>query len=116
MRLPLALSRSRYKNSTHLEKHAVGFTTKLRKAYFRCCGRDKSKAVSRALPGCGSYTNRCRGFEKIAGELIRWVTESDNAPGDSTPSDIERVQNRAHDISQRVTWSEAIRNCERIEY
>jgi hypothetical protein len=109
------LSRSRYKNS-HLEKHAVGFTTKLRKGYFRGCGRDKSKAVSRALPGCGSYANPCRAFEEIAGELIRWVAESDNAPGDPAPFDIERVQHSAHDISQRVTWSETIRDRERIEH
>ena len=109
------LSRSRYKNS-HLEKHAVVFTTKLRKAYFGCCRRNKPKAVSRALPGCGSYANRCRGFEEIAGELIRWVAESDNAPRHPAPFDIERIQNGTHDIPQRVTGSETIRDRERIEH
>jgi len=98
------------------EEHAVGLAPNLREINFRCRRRNKPETVSCALLRCYRHVNGRGRLEEVAGELIDWVAESDNAPSHATPLHVERVDNRAHDVSQRVSGSQTIRNREGIEY
>lgn len=55
--------------------------------------------MSRALLGCRHHPNTRRRLEEVARELIYRIAESDNAPGHTTPLDVEGVYNRTDDIS-----------------
>jgi hypothetical protein len=72
--------------------------------------------VSGALLCCNPHLNARRSFKEVAGELINWIAESDNAPSHATPLYVKGVDDRAHNISQRVGGGQAIRNREGIEY
>jgi hypothetical protein len=99
-----------------LEERAVGLSPDLGEVDFRCRTGNKPETVSRALLSCCCYGNSRRRLEEVAGELIDWVAKSDNAPRHATPLHVERVDNRAYDVSQWVSGSQAIRNREGIEY
>jgi hypothetical protein len=98
------------------EERAVGLSPDLGEVDFRCRTGNKPETVSRALLSCCRHGNSRRRLEEVAGELIDWVTKSDNAPRHATPLHVERVDNRTHDVSERVSGSQTIRNREGIEY
>ena len=98
------------------EERAVGLSPDLGEVDLRCRTGNKPETVSRAFLSCCRHGNSRRRLEEVAGELIDWVAKSDNAPRHAAPLHVERVDNRAHDVSQRVSGSQTIRNREGIEY
>jgi len=98
------------------EEHSVGFVSELREVDRRCRRRDKPETVSGAPLGRCRDVNGRRRLEEVARELIDRVAESENAPGYATPFEIEGLDDRAHNVSQRVGGIQAIRDRKRVEY
>ena len=81
------------------EEHAVGLAPNLREINFRCRRRNKPETVSCALLRFYRHVNGRGRFEEVAGELIDWVAESDNAPCHAAPLKVEGLDDCAHDVS-----------------
>ena len=71
--------------------------------------------MSSALLGCCGYANTRGRLKEIAREPVHRITEPDKAPSYATPFNVEKVENRAHDISKRVSGCETIRDREGIK-
>ncbi len=98
------------------EEHAVGLTTELGEVDFRRGRRNKPETVSCALLRCCRHVNGRGRLEEVTREQIHWVAESDNAPCHATPLHVERVDDRAHNVSERMGRIETIRNGEGVEH
>ena len=98
------------------EEHAVGLAPNLREINFRCRRRNKPETVSCALLRCYRHVNGRGSLEEVAGELIDWVAESDNAPCHAAPLKVEGLDECAHNVSERVRGVETIRNRKGVEY
>ncbi len=55
-------------------------------------------------------------FEKVSGELVHRITETENTTRNPTPNHIESFDLCAYGISQRSSRCEAVHNCKDIEY
>jgi len=72
--------------------------------------------VSGALLRPGRHANGRGSLEEVARKAVDWVAESDDPPGHATPLEIKRLNDRPHNVSQRVRGSQTIRNREGVEY
>jgi hypothetical protein len=72
--------------------------------------------MSGALQSSRFHVDGCRGLEEVAGELIHWIAESYYAACHATPLHVHRLDDCAHNVTQRMSGIETIGNCERIEH
>lgn len=66
--------------------------------------------MSGAQVGMNRHLNASGGFEKVSGKLVYGVAESENAPSDATPLNIERLYDGTHNVTQRVSGIQTIGN------
>lgn len=65
-------------------------------------------------PGCYADARGC--LEEVTRKFIHWVAESNDAPSHTTPLEIKGLNDRANNVSQRMSGIEAIRDRESVEY
>ena len=97
------------------KEHTVGLAPKLGEVNCGCGRRNKSETVSCAPLRPGRHANGRGRLEEVARKAVDWVAESDEAPGHATPVEIKRLDDRAHNVSQRVSGIQTIRNRESVE-
>jgi hypothetical protein len=62
------------------------------------------------------HLNAGRAFEKVSRKLIDWITESEHASRHAAPLYIKRLYDRPHNVPQRVSGSQTIRNRKSVQY